>query len=77
MQRTIPIAFTLEVTTNNFAKNNIPVIFYFNGTHADYHKPTDTVEKIRYDLLEQRTRLIFYAAWKLANRNERIVVDKQ
>ena len=43
----------------NFAKNNIPVIFYFNGTHADYHKPTDTVEKIRYDLLEQRTRLIF------------------
>lgn len=61
----------------NFAKNNIPVIFYFNGTHADYHKPTDTVEKIRYDLLEQRTRLIFYTAWKLANRNERIVVDKQ
>ena len=59
----------------NFAKNNIPVIFYFNGTHADYHKPTDTVEKIRYDLLEQRTRLIFYTAWKLANRNERIVVD--
>lgn len=61
----------------NFAKNNIPVIFYFNGTHADYHKPTDTVEKIRYDLLEQRTRLIFYTAWKLANRNERIVVYKQ
>ena len=53
------------------------MIFYFNGTHADYHKPTDTVEKIRYDLLEQRTRLIFYTAWKLANRNERIVVDKQ
>jgi len=60
----------------NFAKNNIPVIFYFSGTHADYHKPTDTVEKIRYDLLENRTRLIFYTAWELANRDKRIVVDK-
>jgi len=60
----------------NFAKNNIPVIFYFSGTHADYHKPTDTAEKIRYDLLENRTRLIFYTAWELANRDKRIEVDK-
>ena len=30
----------------NFAKHNIPVIFYFNGTHADYHKPTDTPDKL-------------------------------
>jgi len=60
----------------NFAKHNIPVIFYFNGTHADYHKPTDTPEKIQYDLLEKRTRFIFYTAWELANRENRIVVDK-
>ena len=60
----------------NFAKNNIPVIFYFNGTHADYHKPTDTPDKIQYDLLETRARLIFYTAWELANREKRIVVDK-
>ncbi|MGY0392661.1 M28 family peptidase [Bizionia sp. KMM 8389] len=60
----------------NFAKNNIPVIFYFNGTHADYHKPSDTPDKIRYDLLENRTRLVFYTAWELANRRNRIVVDK-
>ena len=60
----------------NFAKNNIPVIFYFNGTHADYHKPSDTPDKIRYDLLETRTKLIFYTAWELANRENRIVVDK-
>ena len=72
-----PNRFYFRSDHYNFAKNNIPVIFYFNGTHADYHKPTDTVEKIRYDLLEQRTRLIFYTAWKLANRNVRIVVDKQ
>ncbi|MBR9758394.1 MAG: M28 family peptidase [Algicola sp.] len=60
----------------NFVKNNIPAIFYFNGTHADYHRPSDTVEKIRYDLLEKRTRLIFHTAWELANRPNRITVDK-
>ncbi|MEM9679858.1 MAG: M28 family peptidase [Bacteroidota bacterium] len=60
----------------NFAKNNIPVIFYFNGTHDDYHQPSDTPDKIEYDLLENRTRLIFHTAWELANRDERIVVDK-
>ncbi len=60
----------------NFAKHNIPVIFYFNGTHEDYHKPTDTPDKINYDLLAKRTRLVFHTAWELANRKERIVVDK-
>ena len=60
----------------NFAKNNIPVIFYFNGTHDDYHQPGDTPDKIQYDLLENRTRLVFYTAWELANREARIVVDK-
>ena len=60
----------------NFAKNNIPVIFYFNGTHADYHKPSDTPDKIEYDLLETRARLVFYTAWEVANRDKRLVVDK-
>ncbi len=60
----------------NFAKMNVPVIFYFNGTHVDYHKPTDTPDKIQYDLLETRAKLIFYTAWELANRDKRIVVDK-
>ena len=61
----------------NFAKNNIPIIFYFNGVHDDYHKDTDTADKIRYDLLQKRTQLVFYTAWELANRKERIVVDKK
>ena len=60
----------------NFAKNNIPVIFYFNGTHDDYHQPSDTPDKIQYDLLENRTRLVFYTAWELANRDQRVAVDK-
>lgn len=59
----------------NFAKKGIPVIFYFNGTHADYHKETDEVEKIDFKKMEKISRLVFYNAWELANRDQRIVVD--
>ena len=59
----------------NFAKNNIPVIFYFSGTHEDYHGPGDTPDKIRYDLLTKRTKLIFHTAWEIANMDDKIVVD--
>ncbi|MDR2235788.1 MAG: M28 family peptidase [Chryseobacterium sp.] len=61
----------------NFAKNNVPVAFYFDGIHEDYHRPTDDVEKIDYPLLEKRTQLVFATAWEIANRAERIVVDKK
>lgn len=60
----------------NFAKNGIPVIFYFDGIHEDYHKPTDTPDKIDYVSLKKRTQLVFATAWELANRKDRIVVDK-
>lgn len=59
----------------NFAKNGIPVIFYFNGVHADYHKVTDTVDKINFGLLVKRAKLVFHTAWKVANRDQRPVVD--
>jgi len=60
----------------NFAKNNIPVIFYFNGTHEDYHQATDTPDKINYELLAKRAQLVFATAWELANRDGRPVVDQ-
>ena len=60
----------------NFAKNNIPVIFYFNGVHEDYHKPTDTIEKIDFKKIEKITKLIFLTAWELANQQERIKLNK-
>lgn len=59
----------------NFAKNNVPIIFYFNGTHPDYHKPTDTVEKIAFEVMEKRARLVFHTGWEIANRDERITAD--
>ncbi len=60
----------------NFAKNNIPIIFYFNGVHPDYHKPTDTIEKIQFKTMQKRARLVFHTAWEIAQREERIQVDK-
>ena len=59
----------------NFAKNNIPVIFYFNGSHEDYHRITDTPDKINFDILALRTRFVFYTAWEIANREERLELN--
>ncbi|MCW3114562.1 MAG: family peptidase [Segetibacter sp.] len=56
----------------NFAKNGVPVIFYFNGTHADYHRSSDTVDKINFDLMTKRVKLVFHTAWEMANRKEMV-----
>lgn len=59
----------------NFAKNQIPVIFYFTGVHEDYHQPTDTVDKIMFQKMQNIARLVFHTAWEIANREERLKVD--
>ena len=59
----------------NFAKNNIPVIFYFSGVHEDYHGANDHADKIMYGKMETIARLVFYTAWEIANRDRRPVVD--
>ncbi len=56
----------------NFAKHNVPVIFFFNGTHDDYHRPSDTPDKIDYEILEDRAQMIFAVLWEVANRDERV-----
>lgn len=61
----------------NFAKSGIPIIFYFNGTHADYHRSTDTVDKIAFDVMAKRAQLVFHTAWILVNRDERTPVDME
>lgn len=61
----------------NFAKKNIPIIFYFDGIHEDYHMPSDEVSKIEFDLLAKRAQTVFYAAWEIANRDQRIMPDKK
>lgn len=59
----------------NFARKGVPIIFYFNGTHADYHRPTDTPDKINYDLYAKRAQFVFYTAWDMANREDMLKRD--
>ena len=59
----------------NFAAKGVPIVFFFDGIHKDYHKPSDTPDKINYDLHEKRTRLVFFLAWDAANRNNMFVRD--
>jgi hypothetical protein len=56
----------------NFAKKGIPAIFYFSGVHEDYHRPSDTPDKIMFEKAEQIARLAFHTVWELANRDQRI-----
>ena len=60
----------------NFARKGVPVIFYYDGMlQADYHKPTDTPDKINYTLLKKRAQLIFHTAWEMANRDQMMKRD--
>ncbi|MFN8416110.1 MAG: M28 family peptidase [Cytophagaceae bacterium] len=59
----------------NFAKNNIPVIFYFSGIHEDYHKPTDTVDKIDFEKMVWITQLVYATLWEIANLDHKLKVD--
>ena len=61
----------------NFAKKGIPVIFYFTGLHEDYHKITDTPDKILYLKTSTISKLVFMTAWELANKEERLQVDRK
>ena len=59
----------------NFAKHNVPIIFYTSGLHKDYHQATDDVALIDFPAMARRDQLIFHTAWAVANRDQRLVVD--
>jgi len=56
----------------NYAKHGVPIIFYFDGTHVDYHRPTDTIDKIDFDKMTKIARLVFETGWRLANLDHRL-----
>ena len=56
----------------NYAKHGVPIIFYFDGTHVDYHRPTDTVDKIDFAKMTKITRLVFETGWRIANLDHRL-----
>ncbi len=60
----------------NFARKGVPVLFFYDGMlKSDYHKPTDTIDKIYWELYEKRVRMIFSAAWAVANREQMMKRD--
>jgi aminopeptidase YwaD len=58
--------FTLQLNEDGFGPSDhssfygkqIPVLFFFTGTHLDYHKPSDTAEKINYEGLKRITNYV-------------------
>jgi len=61
----------------NYAVNGIPIVFWFDGVHEDYHQPGDEPQKIDYAKMERISRTIFLTLWELADLKERPKVDKQ
>ncbi len=60
----------------NFARKGVPVLFFYDGMLlADYHQPTDTIEKINFDLMQKRTVMVYYTACEIANRDEMLKRD--
>ncbi len=60
----------------NYARKGVPIIFYMDGNHADYHQPSDSIEKVDFANMEKIARTIFATGWQLANRPTRPTVDK-
>jgi len=60
----------------NYAKHGVPIIFYFDGTHVDYHRPTDTVDKIDFGKLTEVARLVFETGWRIANLDHRLAIKQ-
>jgi len=56
----------------NFARRGVPVIFFFTGTHGDYHRTTDDFEKIDFDQMAKIGNLIYAVGTNVANRKERL-----
>ena len=60
----------------SYARKGIPIIFFFDGVHEDYHRAGDTADKIDYEKMEKVTRTIYMTLWEIANRATRLKVDK-
>jgi len=71
-----PNRFFFRSDHYNYARKGIPIIFFFDGVHEDYHRPGDTADKIDYQKMEKVTRTIYMTLWEIATRPARLKVDK-
>ncbi len=61
----------------NYARKGVPIIFYFDGVHEDYHRPGDEVSKIDFDKMQRVARTVFLTMWEIGDAPARPVIDKQ
>ncbi|MFL6375402.1 MAG: M28 family peptidase, partial [Pyrinomonadaceae bacterium] len=61
----------------NYAKNGIPITFWFDGEHEDYHQPGDEPQKIDYNKMQNVARTIMITLWELTDLKQRPTVDKE
>lgn len=61
----------------NYAVNGIPIVFWFDGVHEDYHGAGDEPDKIDYKKMEKITRTIFLTLWEISELKVRPAIDKQ
>ncbi len=71
-----PNRFFFRSDHYNYARKGIPIIFFFDGVHEDYHQPGDSPDKIDYQKMEKVTRTVYMTLWEVANRSVRPKVDK-
>jgi Zn-dependent M28 family amino/carboxypeptidase len=71
-----PNRFFFRSDHYNYARKGIPIIFFFDGVHEDYHRAGDEPQKIDYDKMEKVTRTVYMTLWAVANLPKRPAVDK-
>jgi Peptidase family M28 len=71
-----PNRFFFRSDHYNYARKGIPIIFFFDGVHEDYHRPGDEPQKIDYEKMEKVARTIYMTLWEVANLPVRPKVDK-
>ena len=72
-----PNRFFFRSDHYNYAKKGIPIIFYFDGVHQDYHRPSDEVGAIDFAKMERVGRTIYSTAYAVAEMPTRPAVDRQ
>lgn len=55
----------------NYAVKGIPIVFFFNGTHEDYHQVSDEVDKIDFPQFEAVARTILVTLYQIADKSTR------
>jgi Zn-dependent M28 family amino/carboxypeptidase len=55
----------------NFARKGVPILFFFNGVHPEYHRPGDSVEKIDAEKEARIVKLLFFLGQDVANAAKR------